>query len=204
MNRFALRLPIARAGVVNFGEGVLIPDAQSSQQRQPRNQHSTTKPDYRQFAVLDCAGHRAYVDAEDRGRLGDRHHGDPPVVQLAGELAEQSGPVAAVGTIGTCTATRRSTTSTPDRPEVAALACSHARCRQVAEHHFGIGPRLRGVMRPPRVLAELAKGRMQIKKLGLTCDPGVSCRPRASSGTRSPEFRANNVSGCRSTTTAAT
>jgi hypothetical protein len=35
-------LPLARAGVVNFGQSVLIPDTQSSQQRQPGNQHSTT------------------------------------------------------------------------------------------------------------------------------------------------------------------
>ena len=54
-----------------------------------------------------------------------------------------------VGVRGTRISTRRSTTFTADRPEAAALACSQARCRQVAEHHFGIGPRLRGVIGPP-------------------------------------------------------
>jgi hypothetical protein len=44
------------------------------------------------------------------------------------------------------TRTIRSTISTALRPEAAARACSQARCRQVAEHHFGIGPRDRGVI----------------------------------------------------------
>src|SRR5688500_1671268 len=46
------------------------------------------------------------------------------------------------------TVTTRSTTWTALRPDAAARACSQARCRQVAEHHFGIGPRDRGVIAP--------------------------------------------------------
>lgn len=40
-------------------------------------------------------------------------------------------------------------TSTAHRPEAAARRCSQARWRQPAEHHFGIGPFVRGVMAPP-------------------------------------------------------
>jgi hypothetical protein len=61
-----------------------------------------------------------------------------------------------IGVTGTGTSTRRSTTSTADRPDAAARVCSQARCRQVAEHHFGIGPRLRGVMGPPHQAQSLA------------------------------------------------
>jgi hypothetical protein len=54
------------------------------------------------------------------------------------------------------TVTTRSTTWTALPPDAAARDCSHARCRQVAEHHFGIGPRDRGVIAPwhhPHVVA---------------------------------------------------
>ena len=40
--------------------------------------------------------------------------------------------------MGTQTSTRRSTTSTAERPEAAARVCSQARCRQVAEHPVSI------------------------------------------------------------------
>ena len=54
------------------------------------------------------------------------------------------------------TVTTRSTMWTALRPEAAARDCSQARCRQVAEHHCGIGPRDRGVIAPwhhPHVVA---------------------------------------------------
>ncbi len=38
--------------------------------------------------------------------------------------------------------------------------CSQALCRQVAEHHFGIGPRLRGMIGPPhqpRIVAAVCR-----------------------------------------------
>src|SRR3954469_13200029 len=46
--------------------------------------------------------------------------------------------------------------STAHRPEAAARVCSQARFRQVAEHHLGIGPLIRGVIGPshhPHVVA---------------------------------------------------
>jgi hypothetical protein len=42
--------------------------------------------------------------------------------------------------MATRTSTRRSTTSTAERPESATRACSQALCRQVAEHHWGSVP----------------------------------------------------------------
>ncbi|WP_138731456.1 hypothetical protein [Modestobacter excelsi] len=50
----------------------------------------------------------------------------------------------------------RSTIVTALRPDAATRDCSQARCRQVAEHHFGMGPCDRGVIAPrhhPHVVA---------------------------------------------------
>ncbi len=80
-------LPVDRAGVVNFGKALVDPDTQGSQQGQPGNQHSSTETESRQLAVLDGSGHRAHVDTEDRGGLGDRHDGssaDPQLVEIHG------------------------------------------------------------------------------------------------------------------------
>jgi hypothetical protein len=55
----------------------------------------------------------------------------------------RAGSWAAAGTV-----TTRSTTWTALRPDAAARDCSQALCRHVAEHHFGIGPRDRGVIAP--------------------------------------------------------
>ncbi len=54
-----------------------------------------------------------------------------------------------VGVAGTGTSTRRSTTSTAQRPDAAARPCSPARRRQPTDHHLGIGPRDRGAIAPP-------------------------------------------------------
>ncbi|GAA4410592.1 hypothetical protein GCM10023168_30440 [Fodinibacter luteus] len=45
--------------------------------------------------------------------------------------------------------TTRSTTVTAARPDAAARACSHARCRQVLEHHLGTRPRVGTVTSAP-------------------------------------------------------
>ena len=45
--------------------------------------------------------------------------------------------------------TGRSTICTAERPDSAARCCSHALCRQVSEHHFGVLPRaLTGIVVP--------------------------------------------------------
>lgn len=54
-----------------------------------------------------------------------------------------------VGGIGTGVSTRRSTTCTAESPDEAARACSHARCRHVAEHHLGSRPVALTVIGPP-------------------------------------------------------
>ena len=71
------------------------------------------------------------------------------VVEVLHELAEQPLPVSA-------SRSERDDSLDPPldepycgKPEAAALACSHARCRQVAEHDFAIGPLLPGVIGPP-------------------------------------------------------
>ncbi len=51
--------------------------------------------------------------------------------------------------MGTGTSTRRSMTWTAARPDVAARACSQARCRQEAEHHLGMRPRALGSIAVP-------------------------------------------------------
>jgi hypothetical protein len=87
---------------------------------------------------------------------------DAAVIQLTGELAEQPRPASTGRLEGYTISTRRSTTCTAARPEFAAWLCSQARCRQVAEHHFGIGPRLRGVIGPPhhpQVFAAMRRSR---------------------------------------------
>ncbi len=52
-----------------------------------------------------------------------------------------------------------STTATAQRPGAAARVCSQARCRPVAEHHLGIGPRLRGLVGPPHQPQTVAAAR---------------------------------------------
>lgn len=62
--------------------------------------------------------------------------------------------------------------------EAAARACSHARCRQVAEHHFGIGPRDRGVIGPwhqPQVVAA-ARRALALELSGAGARSGGGCR----------------------------
>jgi hypothetical protein len=64
-----------------------------------------------------------------------------------------------VGVAGTPTSTRRSTTSTAQRPDAAARPCSQARRRQPTEHHFGMGPRDRGVIASPHQAHDAAAAR---------------------------------------------
>jgi hypothetical protein len=81
------------------------------------------------------------VDAQDRRR--------------AQSLVSEScslGQSRRVGSRATGTCTALSTISSADRPAAAARFCSQGRCRQVAEHHFGIGPRRPGVMASPHQL----------------------------------------------------
>ncbi len=79
------RLSVARAGVVDFGEGVVDADTQGSQQGQPGNQHPSTETESRKLTVLNGAGHRAYVDTEDGSSLSDGHDGgsaDPQLLEV--------------------------------------------------------------------------------------------------------------------------
>ncbi len=106
------------------------------------------------------------------GEAGEVAVVDTTVVQLVARSSSSPGQSRRVGASGTRTSTRRSMTATADRPEPAARACAQARCRQVAEHHLGIGPRLRGVIGPPhqpQVVAAVRRSR-----------PSISARARPS------------------------
>ncbi len=67
-----------------------------------------------------------------------------------------------MGTVAT-----RSTISTADRPDAAARFCSHARFRQVFEHHFGTGPLARGVMGPLHQPQDVAAARRALPLAGV-------------------------------------
>jgi hypothetical protein len=74
--------PVARAGAVIVGKGVVDPDTQGGQEGQPRDQYPATETDSRQLTVLDSSGHRSHIDTEYRGGLGDRHDGGSADLQL--------------------------------------------------------------------------------------------------------------------------
>ena len=81
---------------------------------------------------------------------------DPPRLQADGELVQQPRPLESTRgadghrhrrpvvlhhSLGPYRLHDAVTTVTAARPDAAARACSHARCRQVPEHHFGTRPR---------------------------------------------------------------
>ncbi len=80
----------------------------------------------------------------------------------------------------TGTSMRRSTIWTADRPELAARDCSHARCRQTAEHHFGIRPRALYSIGPPHHPQVDAARRLRSVSVGLR--KGIASSRRVSSG----------------------
>jgi hypothetical protein len=75
--------------------------------------------------------------------------------------------------------TTRSTTWTAPRPDAAARDCSQALCRHVAEHHFGIGPRDRGVIgwshHPQALAAALRAAPLELASVGVESTLGC-CR----------------------------
>jgi hypothetical protein len=92
---------------------------------------------------------------------------DATVVELASEVVQQPGPVSAGRRGGAAaTSTRRSTTLTAARPDSAARACSHARCRQDGEHHFGIRPRAFGCIGVPHQPQVVAARRRSVTSAG--------------------------------------
>lgn len=123
------------------------------------------------------------VGPQDRGQcLAEGGEGpvvDAAVIQLTGELAEQPRPVSR----GTRISIRRSTTCATARPEFAARLCSKARCRQVAEHHLRIGPRLRGMIGPPhlrQVVAAMRRSEPEMQDVcGIVILLGVDSLPLA-------------------------
>ena len=66
------------------------------------------------------------------------------------------------------TSTGRSTTSTATSPDAAARRCSHARCRHVAEHHFGTLPRAATVTPAPHQ-PQVTLPRSVVEPLGSSC-----------------------------------
>jgi hypothetical protein len=72
--------------------------------------------------------------------------------------------------------TKRSTIWTADRPEAAARVCSQARFRQVAEHHLGIGPLVRGAIGPSHHPHVLAAARRALPLAGVVTDSAVAVR----------------------------
>lgn len=98
-------------------------------------------------------------DRQRRGQCSEVAVVDTAVLHLVGNSLRSGAQSRRVGVTGTRASTRRSTTSTTDRPQVAARPCSQARRRQPTEHHFGMGPRERGVMTPPHQAQDTAAAR---------------------------------------------
>ena len=105
---------------------------------------------------------------------------DDAAVQLLHERAKLLGPVVLAGEaerLLTGTVITRSTTSTAARPDSAARFCSHARFRQVAEHHLGIGPWARGVIGPSHHPQVVAAARRALPFVGLAAGSRTGERP---------------------------
>jgi len=96
---------------------------------------------------------------------------------------------------------------TAARSEAAARFCSQARCRQVAEHHFGIGPRLPSVIRPAHQAQVVAAARRARASARMAPESGGAasgcvagtcrrrCRSRSRRRLRPSESRSLPMSG---------
>jgi hypothetical protein len=99
---------------------------------------------------------------------------DATVGQLASELAEQLRPVSPGRFEGDADLNPSLDHLHSSPVGGAARVCSQARCRQVAEHHFGIGPRLRGLIGPPHHPQVVAAARRSRPSAGAPAGSGRS------------------------------
>ncbi len=128
-------------------QGVLEPDRRTRLSARPRLRSSAHAVGRPEVQVQEPEPGRG-----DHGRRDGRRRGGARARPAA--FASRGGSVRAGRRL------RRAAPRPPRRTDPRPPPCSQARCRQVAEHHLGIGPRLRGVIGPPHHPQVVAAARL--------------------------------------------